>query len=57
MLSWLRRQWAAYKGYWDFRVIYDTGEHTYRLTFREAESLAKVFGGTVVYDPLPQVKG
>jgi hypothetical protein len=34
-----------------FRVVYDTESHTMHLPYHDAASLARVFGGVVVYNP------
>ena len=47
--KWVKATWNNWN---DWRVLYSTGERTYRLRRSEARSLASLFDGVVIFDPL-----
>ncbi len=58
MRTWLRKQWAIWRGERVFRVHYDPhpphyvgGVYSYRLDKRQADACADIFKGKVHYDP------
>jgi len=55
MLVHLAEWYARHERLQEFRVFWNNGYHTYRLTYREAKSLVGTFEalqGRIVYDPV-----